>query len=87
MNWVDTITKYLSSISAATASGIGGVKGKIVGLILKYIALPLLTKLLKNQNDKIEAKKILNKLKEVLNDASKNNDEIIAADDDFFNRN
>lgn len=65
---------------------IKGFWGKIAGLVWKWLIIPLVKRLINHIENKKEAKEELEKLKEVLNKEEVTNEEIIKAEDDFFNR-
>jgi len=67
-------------------SAVGGFWGKVLFLAYKWIAVPLVKAYAKHKKNNIIAKEKLERLNEVIKNPSSTNADIIAAEDNFFNR-
>lgn len=65
---------------------VGGFWGKVILLAYKWIALPIIKRVNQHIKNERAAKPKLEHLNEVIQNPNSTNDEIIAAEDDFFNR-
>lgn len=80
---LDLILKYGGNYVASLA---GGFYGWILKVVFKHIVVPFIKHTKKHIERVQDGKEELVKLNEVINDPTKTNPEVVAAEDDFFTR-